>query len=182
MLEDKLLIWKFNRGSSKDAFCQIYEKYRDDLLRIAVGLLNQTATAEDVVQEVFTDFVSLVGDFKLTGHLKGYLAVCTANKARNVIRSQNRQRIISLDDCEIDPPDYKRPEQWIISNEQFNRLTNAFNQLPYEQKEAVILHVQGDMKFRAIAKLQDVSIKTVQSRYQYGITKLRSILNNEVQI
>ena len=33
-MEDKLLIWKLNRGSA-DALCRIYEKYRDDLVRIA---------------------------------------------------------------------------------------------------------------------------------------------------
>ncbi|MHC5090735.1 MAG: hypothetical protein ACYSOJ_03790 [Planctomycetota bacterium] len=40
MLEDKLLIWRVKKGD-KSAFCQIYEKYRDDLLRIASGLLSQ---------------------------------------------------------------------------------------------------------------------------------------------
>jgi DNA-directed RNA polymerase specialized sigma24 family protein len=36
------------------------------------------------------------------------------------------------------------------------------------------------MKFRAIAKSQNVSINTVQSRYRYGLDKLRSLLNSEV--
>jgi RNA polymerase sigma-70 factor (ECF subfamily) len=54
-------------------------------------------------------------------------------------------------------------------------------QLPYEQKEAVILHIQGKMKFREIAKLQQTSIKTTLSRYSYGLKKLRSILKSEVE-
>ena len=41
MLEDRWLVWKFKRGG-KDAFCRIYEKYRDDLLRLAVSLLRAT--------------------------------------------------------------------------------------------------------------------------------------------
>lgn len=179
MLEDKLLIWKLNHGS-KDAFCRIYEKYRDDLLRVAAGLLNQTITAEDVVQDVFTDFIRSAGNFKLTGSLKGYLAVCVANKARNVIRSQKRQQTVSLEDAEFTVSNFKRPDQWIIYDEEFSRLNKALAQLPYEQKEAVILHIQGNMKFRNIAKMQETSTKTAQSRYRYGITKLRSILDGEV--
>lgn len=179
MLEDKLLIWKLNRGS-KDAFCRIYEKYRDDLLRIAVGLLNQTNFAEDVVQDVFTDFILSAGKFELTGSLKGYLAVCVANKARNAIRSRNRQRTVSLEDAEFTVSNFKRPDQWIIYDEEFSRLNKALAQLPYEQKEAVILHIQGNMKFRNIAKMQETSTKTAQSRYRYGISKLRSILDGEV--
>ncbi|MHC4759215.1 MAG: sigma factor-like helix-turn-helix DNA-binding protein [Planctomycetota bacterium] len=54
-------------------------------------------------------------------------------------------------------------------------------QLPYEQREAVILHLRAKMKFRQIAKLQNVSTSTVQGRYRYGLEKLRSILNGEVE-
>lgn len=35
------------------------------------------------------------------------------------------------------------------------------------------------MKFKEIAKLQNVSINTVQGRYRYGLTKLRTILDGE---
>jgi RNA polymerase sigma-70 factor, ECF subfamily len=178
VLEDRLLIWKLKRGD-KDALRRIYEKFRDDLLRIAAGLLNQTNSAEDVVQDVFLNFVRCADKFKLTGSLKGYLAVCVANRARNMIRSQNRQRNVSLDDAELAVSKSKRPDQWIIYDEEFSRLSNAMAQLPYEQREAVILHIQGNMRFRDIAKLQETSTKTIQSRYRYGITKLRSILNGE---
>ena len=54
-------------------------------------------------------------------------------------------------------------------------------QLPYEQREAVNLYLQGDLTFRQIAVIQNVSINTVQGRYRYGITKLRSILNSELE-
>jgi DNA-directed RNA polymerase specialized sigma24 family protein len=36
------------------------------------------------------------------------------------------------------------------------------------------------MPFREVAKWQKVSIKTVQSRYRYGLGKLRELLNSEV--
>jgi len=74
----------------------------------------------------------------------------------------------------------KRPDQWIIYNEQFRRINSALDQLPYEQKEAVILHIQGRMKFREIAGLQDTSVKTALSRYRYGLDKLRLLLDGEV--
>ena len=53
--------------------------------------------------------------------------------------------------------------------------------LPYEQREVVILHLRAGMKFRQIAKLQDISINTIKGRYRYGLDKLRSILNGEVE-
>ena len=179
MLEDKLLVWKFKHGS-KDALCHIYEKYRDDLLRIAAGLLNETGAAEDIVHDVFVVFVRSAKQFRLTGSLRGYLARCVVNRARNANLSRQRRQAVSLDNAEPIALDSKRPDQWIICSEEFTQLRNAMAVLPDEQREAVILRIQGGMKFREIAKLQGVSDKTAQSRFRYGLTKLRSILYSEV--
>ena len=68
----------------------------------------------------------------------------------------------------------------MISSEQFERASRATSGLPFEQREVVTLHLYGDMRFRDIAGWQKTSIKTVQSRYRYGLEKLRSALNSEV--
>jgi len=155
-------------------------KSRDDLLRIAAGLLNETNVAEDIVHDVFVVFVRSAKQFRLTGSLRGYLARCVVNRARNENLSRQRRQTVSLDDTEPLALDSKRPDRWIICSEEFARLSNAMATLPYEQREAVILHIQGGMKFREIARLQGVSDKTAQSRFRYGLTKLRSILFSEV--
>ena len=179
MIEDKLLVWKLKRGS-REALCQIYEKYRDDMLQIAAGLLNERSAAEDIVHDVFVVFVRSARQFQLTGSLRGYLARCVANRARNLNRSKQRQQNVSLDEIEPIVSNFKRPEQWIIYNEEFKQLTSAMAQLPYEQKEVIMLRIQGRMKFREIAKLQETSVKTTLSRYRYGLNRLRSILDGEV--
>ncbi len=180
MLEDKLLIRKIKKGD-KSALRWIYEKYKDDLLRIAAGLLKTRSDAEDVVHEVFVNFVQTVDRFILTGSLRGYLTTCVANKARNLNRTEARHATVGLDD--IDPPAgrLRRPDEWIIMDEAFSQLCEAMTTLPYEQREVVILRVQGRMKFSTIAALQDTSVKTVLSRYRYGITKLRTLLNGEIE-
>ena len=179
MLEDKLLIWKLRRGST-NALCRIYEKCRDDLLRIAAGLLKERSEAEDVVHDVFIAFVDVSGSFTLTGSIRGYLTTCVANKARNLNRAKFRQRTVSLDEVEPTVSNLKRPDQWIICDEEFQQLCNAMAQLPYQQREAVVLHLQGAMKFKEIAEIQETSVKTALSRYRYGLDKLRSILDGEV--
>lgn len=178
MLEDRLLVWKFRHGS-KDAFCRIYEKYRDDLLRLAISLLNEADIAEDVVHDVFTSFIQNANRFQLTGNLKSYLATCVANRARNANRAYQRRNNPGLD-ASAQASDSNRPEKWIICSDEFRQLNKALAQLPYDQRETVILRAQGGMKFRQIAKSQRVPIKTVQSRYRIGLDKLRSMLNGEV--
>ena len=179
MREDKLLAGKLRRGN-KDALRAIYEKYRNDLLRIAAGLLRDKSQAEDAVHDVFTAFVGACGTFTLTGSLRGYLTTCVANKARNLNRTNYRRPMVSMNTIEPAVSALKRPDEWILYDEQFEHIRAAMAKLPYEQREAVVLHIQGAMKFKEIAKLQETSVKTVLSRYRYGLDKLRSTLNGEV--
>ena len=180
MLEDRLLLWKFKRGS-RGAFRLIYEKYADDLLTLAANFLNDKADAEDVVQDVFISFVQSVEKFRLTGSLKGYLATCVANRSRDYTRRNKRRQTPAANEPEQAASGAKNPVQLVICSEELHKLSYAMTELPYEQREAIVLRLHGDLRFRQIAKLQNISIKTAQSRYRYGLDKLRSILNGEVR-
>jgi RNA polymerase sigma factor (sigma-70 family) len=177
LFEDKLLILKFNRGNRK-ALRSIYEKYKDDLVTLAAALLTDVASAEDVVHDVFVGFIESSWKFRLTGSLKGYLATCVANNARNRNkagrRHQNRQAGTVIQDA-------SRPDTAAMFGEELRQLSLALEQLPYEQREVLLLHSYSGMKFKAIAKQQNVSINTVQGRYRYALDKLRSMLNGEVE-
>jgi len=181
MLEDKLLVLKCRHGS-KDAMCRIYQKYKDYLLTLAKGLLGEQAEAEDVVHDVFVSFARSARQFQLTGSLRNYLATCVRNLARDKIRSRIRKAEAA--DLVNPIPDSSwtdNPEQRVVEDEEIKRLRQALSLIPYEQREAVILHVKGGMKFKEIAKLQGVSVSTINGRYRYGLDKLRSLLNSEIQ-
>jgi RNA polymerase sigma-70 factor (ECF subfamily) len=180
MLEDKVLIWKFKCGSS-DALCSIYQKYKKDLLKLATILLNDVSDAEDIVHDVFVSFAQSAEKLKLRGNLKSYLLTCTANRARNMNRSKQHRQTAGLDIAETIVSDSKRPEELIICSEELRRWSDAMGQLPYEQREVVILYLRAGMKFRQIARLQDISVNTIKGRYRYGLEKLRSILNGEME-
>ncbi len=180
MLEDKLLIWKFKCGST-EALCRIYDKYRSHLLKISTALINDKSAAEDVVHDVIVAFARSAQSIRIGGNLKSFLATCVANRVRNI---NNQARLRAAGDLEQAEPLISRsprPEQWIIHNEELDRLNDALSQLPYEQREVITLHLHGQIKFRKIAQMQQTSINTVQSRYRYGLDKLRSILSSEVQ-
>ncbi len=178
-MEDKLLVLKCKRGS-KDALGRIYEKYKRDALVLAIALLNDVSTAEDVVHDVFLAFVRTIEKFRLTGSLKGYLLTCVANRARNVNKARNRQSVES-DPGEPVSLSSDEPSRSIICNEQLRQLGDAMAQLPYEQREAIMLHFQGAMTFKMIARSLGISVNTIKSRHRYGIDKLRVILNHEVK-
>jgi len=185
-MEDKLLVLRCQRGS-REALTRIYEKYRADLLLLAMGLLNDKTAAEDVVHDVFLSFVRNLDQFRLTGSLKGYLLTCAANHARNWnkaerVRSAHRSPLVEGLDGGHSPPyePAEGPLDDLVCNEQLELLSGALAGLPFEQREALMLHLHGQMTFQAIARARQISTNTAKSRYRYGIDKLRSILNGKV--
>jgi len=178
MFEDDVLKWKFKRGSD-EALTLIYEKYLDSMLTLAMGLLNDAGVAEDVVQDVFVSFAQSRHNFRVRGNLSGYLATSVVNRVRDHQRRQRRRADRAADDRVRAEP--VGPEQAVILSEQAKLLTQAVTGLPEEQREAVLLRLKAGMKFRDIAQLQQTSVNTVLSRYRYGLEKLRSLLNGEVE-
>jgi RNA polymerase sigma-70 factor (ECF subfamily) len=179
VLEDRILVLRLRRGSA-EALGRIYEKYRDDLLRLALSLLNNGATAEDVVHDVFVSFVRQARQFRLTGSLRGYLATCVANRARNVNRARVAHPAAPLDEAAELISGSWRPDRWVVCSEELHQVADALALLPSEQREAVTLHLQGGMRFREIAEFQHVPLKTALSRYHGGLQKLRTLMNGEV--
>ena len=179
-MEDKLLIWKFKRGS-REALRRIYDKYHNPMLKIAVVMTGNIDTAEDIVQEVFVNFAQSSKRIEINGSLKNYLITSVLNCIRNLRRSKNRHKADSLEETEQIVSMEKRPEQWLILSEQLEHLGIAIAKLPDEQKEVITLRMEAEMPLHKIAKLQNTSISTVNARYRYGIEKLRSLLNSEVK-
>jgi len=179
MIEDEFLKWKFRRGS-REALSRIYEKYVNSLLSLAMGLLNDPHDAEDVVQDMFVSFARRAGSFGLTGSLKAYLAKSVVNRARDRLRrgSSLHRRMSKY---AMVPPDASQANDSLLYSERCERLSNALAELPYEQREAVVLKVKQSMTLKEIARLQDVSVSTVHGRYRYGLDKLRIRLNGEIQ-
>jgi RNA polymerase sigma-70 factor (ECF subfamily) len=179
MLEDRRLLWRLRHGD-KDALRLIYEKYEGDLLTLAAHLLHNPATAEDVVQDVFIGLVRTVPKLHLRRTLRAYLATAVANRARDFFRQRSRERLAPLEDAGQIAADTDGPVQIVGDAELVHKLRAAVAELPYEQREVVTLRVHAGLKFREIAAHQNTSIKTALSRYQYGLDRLRSMLNGEV--
>jgi len=176
MSEDKHLL-KLLRHGDRRALRRLYEKYRTDLYTVALSLIQDVHTAEDCLQDVFVRLAEVATDLEIRRNLKGYLISCVANRARDRLRRKSKL----LDrrpevGCSISAPD---PVKVMIDREESARIFNTLTQLPYAQREVFVLHVQAGMKFKEIAKLQDVSIKTVLSRYRYGIERLQALLEKD---
>lgn len=177
MREDEHLISELHRGN-KDALRQIYVKYKDNLLTIAATLLHDANIAEDVLHDVFISFAAGAKRLELRISLKNYLVASIANRVRDRYRKKQHSTV-GLEKAGQISSDSHNPQQSAIFSEEFQLLSHALYRLPFEQRETIILHLIGGMKFREIAGMLGISTSTVQGRYRYGIAKLRTQLNGE---
>ncbi len=174
MLDEKRLIRELKRGS-EEALHQIYMEYKDRLLTIATALLRDNNAAEDVLHDVFVSFAGTVGGLRLRGSLRSYLTTSVVNRVRDSFRKK-KHHMVELDEARQVAGDSGDPEKAAIFGEQSRQLADALAQLPPEQRETIVLHLNGRMKFKEIASMQGIAISTVQGRYRYGLGKLRTIL------
>ncbi len=173
-LRDRRLVHRVRRGDA-DALQQVYHRYKDDLLTVAMSLLNDRHAAEDCVHDVFVHFASDPADLRATKNLRGYLLRCVANRARNQLKRRQLQPVPPGDE-QACAGDCDCPAQVLMASEESIRVFEALAQLPAEQREVITLHIHGQLTFREISGQLDLSINTVQSRYRYGIEKLRTLL------
>ena len=173
MIYDDILFFEYRAGSGK-ALERLYERLKLPMLKTAAVLTRDPVAAEDIVQDIF---MQLVKNRKTLGHIRNirsYLFSAVANRARNYYRDNARD---SGGIDEYTAADHRTPEAWLIQNEQLMKLSNLVNQLSYDQREVLLLHIEGGLKFRQIADILHISANTAASRYRYGIGKLRSLLN-----
>ena len=172
MHETKNLVKRFNHGDV-ESLRGMYDLFRHDLMTLAMALLWESAGAEDAVHEVFVKLLTSQHKIRIRGNLRGYLLTAVANTCRDMLSSKGRTVVPSESSkrcCQ------EGPERAVVLSEAQEHLATALEQLPYEQREVLVLRYFGDLKFKAIAKSQGVSINTVQGRYRYGLEKLRSLL------
>jgi RNA polymerase sigma-70 factor, ECF subfamily len=177
MFEDRHIFKQLQKGD-KDALRRLYEKYSDTLVSVAVSLVTDIQTAEDCLHDAFVDFATRAPLLRIHGNLRSYLISCVANHARDLLRKKARLSNMDLEllNLAVDTVDVNST---LITSEDAEKVYVALGKLPYEQREVFALHVQADLTFREIAKSVGESINTVQSRYRYGIEKLKSLLNTE---
>ncbi len=172
MHEAKNLIRRFNRGDVQ-ALRGMYDLFRHDLMTLAMALLRESQGAEDAVHEVFVKMLASQPTLRIRGNLRSYLLTAVTNTCRDML--SRRSRAVSSagrsQGCW-----QEGPEKALALSEAQQHLARALERLPYEQREVLVLRYFGDLKFKAIAKSQGVSINTVQGRYRYGLEKLRSLL------
>lgn len=147
---------------------KLYQSHATALYRYAVMLTGSIEDAEDAVSEVFAR-IARMGFFQgFVARRRAYLLKAVRNTCFGQIRSRKRSAALYEGLARESAREVASPEAGLSGP-----LVDAFLLLPEDQREVVGLKVFHQLTFREIARITQCSPNTVQSRYRYGIQKLK---------
>src|SRR5215467_4676766 len=125
----------------------IYTAHHDSLLRLAVLLVRDVPTAEEVLQESFIAMHEAWHRLRDTEKALSYLRQSVVNRSRSVLR----HRVVADRDAPKPAPDMPSAEEGAISALERSAVISALRALPPRQREVVVLRYYADLSDVQIA-------------------------------
>ena len=153
----------------------LYSLHYHTLVRLAVLLVRDVPTAEEVVQD---SFVAMHGGWHRLRDAKSalaYLRRAVVNRSRSVLR----HRIVVDNNLQQPPPDMPSAEHDALVLLERSAVVAALRKLPDRQREAIVLRYYADLSEAEIATAMGISRGAVKSHTARGMSALRAALEQE---
>jgi RNA polymerase sigma-70 factor (ECF subfamily) len=160
-------------------FARAYRDHRARAHSIANRVLRDPAAAEDVVQDVFAEIWARPRSFDARrGSVSTYIGVLTRSRAIDHQRTRKaREAALARVVAAEPPPDpHESPAEATIRADERGRALRALDELPAEQRDAVLLNFGGGLTVPEIARITGIPLGTAKSRVRLGLRRSRTLL------
>jgi len=152
----------------------LYRRHRMRFVRLAILLVDDPATAEDVVQEVFAGLHRHWHGLRDAAAALAYLRTAVVNGSRSVLRRRRTAR-------EYTPPhavNARSAESLAMLTAEHQAVVSALTQLPDRQREVLVLRYYGGLSEAEIAEATGISRGTVKSTASRGLDALQRLIGD----
>lgn len=150
----------------------LYRQHRMRFVRLAILLVDDAATAEDVVQEAFAGLYRHWRGLRDAAAALAYLRTAVVNGSRSVLRRRKTAR-------EYSPPhgvNARSAESLAMLTAEHQAVVAALAKLPDRQREVLVLRYYGGLSEAEIAEATGVSRGTVKSTASRALDALQRVL------
>ncbi|WP_405743525.1 SigE family RNA polymerase sigma factor [Streptomyces sp. NBC_01525] len=152
---------------------ELYHAHRLAMVRLAVLLVDDRASAEDVVQDAFTALCRRHGErLDEVDNALAYLRTAVVNAARSVLRRRRSARNYTPPH-EVDAPS---AEERIVLDEEHREVLAALGKLTARRREVLVLRYWGNLSEAEIARTLGISRGAVKSLASRALDALEKIL------
>jgi len=152
----------------------LYAEHGLRLVRLAVIMLGDRATAEDVVQDAFLGLYRRWDSLTDTSYPLAYVRASVMNGCRSALRRRSRGAAGLF----TEPPAESAEARALVS-EEYRAVVAAIRRLPARQREALLLRYYLDMTEDETARAMGVSRGTVKSATSRALAAIGRILKEE---
>jgi RNA polymerase sigma-70 factor (ECF subfamily) len=176
---DEELVARSVAGDS-ESFNQLIVRWERPIYALAYRQIGREEDARDVCQEAFLRAFRALPGFKGQAKFSSWLYRITLNLCRDWMRRQRRAPFVQLPEG-VDAAELAStatvPTESIedaLGRKDLGRhVAKAMQNLPEEQRSAILLKEYHDLTFQEIAELQGCPLSTVKTRLYQGLTVLR---------
>lgn len=159
-------------GAPPRTLADLYNDHRLRLVRLAVLLVDEPTTAEDVVQEAFTGLHRNWSGLRDEAAAVAYLRTAVVNGSRSVLRRRRTAR-------DYVPPHSvtaRSAESLAMLSAEHQAVVDALATLPPRQREVLVLRYYGGMSEAEIAGATGISRGTVKSTASRGLDTVAKVM------
>ncbi len=181
---DVHLMMAFQDGN-QEAFAQLIRRNQHKVFSVIFRFLGDRTEAEDLAQEVFLRVYRTAGRYEPTAKFSTWIYRIATNISLNAIRNRSRFHTISLEVRQDDNEDFHRdipdtndpgPDDAMSQEELARVVMSAIEQLPEQQRAAIILNKYEGLSYEDVAKILACSVMAVKSLLSRARTNLKSKL------
>src|SRR5215213_7627072 len=167
--------------SDEQAYEELFRYFYSSLYQFALSFVKTGQLAEEVVSDVFIRIWQKRSALARILDLKLYLFISTKNTALNYLRQQKRDTLLP-DDYRVQLRSiYFDPEELLITAEMVNRIQQAINQLPPRCQLIFKLIKDDGLKYKEVANLLNLSLKTVENQMTLALRKIGSAIRFDIR-
>ncbi len=180
---DEALMRRFAAGDA-GAFESLYQRHELKVWRYVQRSVRNQAIADELMQEVWFAVSRQAQHYQPTARFTTWLFTLAHNRMIDFHRATRVRFDIAsggaLDPDELPAGDgYASPVAQLQAEQQRHVIIQAVSQLPPEQREAFLMHAEGELRVEDIATITKVSYETAKSRLRYARAKLRELLQEQ---
>ena len=167
--DDASLLTQVQAGEQR-AMAMLYDRYSRLIYSVALRVLREPATAEDVLQEVFMQLWRNPDSFvSARGNLGSWLAVVARNRSIDILR--RKRASLPVEDLPLVAPGNLADEA--EQNRLMDRARATIQQLPREQRKTLEMAFFDGLTHSEIAELTGDPLGTVKTRIRTALLSLR---------
>lgn len=164
------------KQNNRKAQLQLYNQYCDGMYIVARRFLNDTAEAEDAVQEAFIKAFSKLHQFKAEVTFGAWLKRIVINNCMDCLKSK-KQQLVELNEVHLKVVDTVKDDKWLVDDTiTLKEVKEAIKRLPDKYQYVIMLYLIEGYDHQEISEILGISEVASRTQLSRGKVKLQELL------